>query len=97
MEELLGVAPDVTVLATSRVPLAVAGEQRFEVDGLPRPHPSLMLVEASSQEAVRLFLDRAKRIHIHFALEPRSATWHSPAPGRVAAKPTSTRWSRSSA
>jgi predicted ATPase len=56
-EMLLDAAPGVTILATSRRPLEVAGEHVFVVDPLPVPAPHA--AEAGSDDAVALFADRA--------------------------------------
>ena len=52
---LLGAAPRVTVLATSREPIGVAGEVSWRV-------PSLSLAD----EAIELFTDRARRVRPDF-------------------------------
>jgi predicted ATPase/DNA-binding CsgD family transcriptional regulator len=61
--ELLAVAPDLRVLATSRASLRVRGERAYRVDPL---------VET---EAVELFIERAHAVDAHFAVtdETRSA------------------------
>ncbi|MGD1252751.1 LuxR C-terminal-related transcriptional regulator [Mycobacterium seoulense] len=55
--ELLASCPQLTVLATSREPLGVAGELSWRV-------PSLNVVD----EAVELFADRARRVRPEFAI-----------------------------
>jgi predicted ATPase/DNA-binding CsgD family transcriptional regulator len=61
--ELLSVAPDLRVLATSRAPLHVRGEHEYRVDPL------------SEAEAEDLFVDRARAVEPHLALtdEARAA------------------------
>jgi predicted ATPase/class 3 adenylate cyclase/DNA-binding CsgD family transcriptional regulator len=54
---LLGAAPGLTVLATSREPIGVAGEVSWRV-------PSLSLAD----EAIELFVDRARRARPDFAV-----------------------------
>jgi predicted ATPase/class 3 adenylate cyclase len=69
---LVGTCPDLTVLATSREPLGVAGEVTFGV-------PPLALVDAadpgqvSNAEAVRLFVDRAGLLDPGFGLTSENA------------------------
>ena len=53
-------APHVTILATSRVPLELPGEQRFRLDGL-----AVGAEEEAIGEAERLFLDRAEALGTH--------------------------------
>ncbi|WP_135355632.1 LuxR family transcriptional regulator [Mycolicibacterium sp. NCC-Tsukiji] len=60
---LLGAAPYVTVLATSREPLGVAGEAVWQV-------PSLSLAD----EAVELFADRARLARTDFTVTDHNAT-----------------------
>ena len=69
---LLSACDDVRILATSREPLAVAGEARY------RPAPLALpdlddLAGAARAEAVALFADRARNADAHFALDDRSA------------------------
>jgi len=63
---LLAVCDDVRVLATSREPLAVAGEARYRLGPLTLPggDPG----EAGGSEAVALFADRARQADAQFAL-----------------------------
>jgi non-specific serine/threonine protein kinase len=64
---LLAACDDVRVLATSREPLAVAGEARHRLGPLALPDPD-DLAEAARTEAVALFIDRARRADPRFAL-----------------------------
>ncbi|HYQ36159.1 MAG TPA: LuxR family transcriptional regulator, partial [Mycobacterium sp.] len=59
---LLGAAPGLTLLATSREPIGVAGEVSWRV-------PSLSLAD----EAVELFVDRARRARPDFAVDNDNA------------------------
>ena len=54
--------PHLRVLATSRVPLRVEGEARFEVDPLSTPIESASPEEIADAASVRLFLERASAI-----------------------------------
>jgi len=64
---LLAACDDVRVLATSREPLAVAGEARYRLGPLALPDPE-DLAEAARAEAVVLFADRARSADARFAL-----------------------------
>jgi predicted ATPase len=64
---LLAACDDVRVLATSREPLAAAGEARYRLAPLALPDPD-DLAEAARAEAVALFTDRARRADARFAL-----------------------------
>jgi predicted ATPase/DNA-binding CsgD family transcriptional regulator len=71
-KELLSKSPELRILATSREPLAIAGESIYPVSGLscPSSHES---VEGNPDElmrydAVRLFVERARAISPDFRL-----------------------------
>jgi non-specific serine/threonine protein kinase len=77
---LLADCPAVQVLATSRAPLRVRGEQEFPVEPLPLPATETVAPAALAQnEAVRLFTDRARAVRPGFALSGTNA----PAVGAV--------------
>jgi predicted ATPase/class 3 adenylate cyclase len=69
---LLDAAPRLTVLATSRIPLHIAGEREFPVPPLGLPDvgdggdPAIF----GQQEAVRLFVERATAVRPGFRLSP---------------------------
>ena len=65
---LLAACDDVRVLATSREPLAVAGEARYRLGPLALPG-SGDLAGAGGSEAVALFADRARQADAQFALD----------------------------
>lgn len=69
-ERILRVAPDVTVLATSRQPLGASGEQTWAVPSLSLPQPELEVGPAALEdsEAVGLFVERAKQLRPTFQL-----------------------------
>jgi predicted ATPase/DNA-binding CsgD family transcriptional regulator len=69
---LLAAADDVRVLATSREPLAVAGEARHRLGPLSLPGLG-GLADAVGSEAVALFADRARSADPHFALDEQTA------------------------
>jgi predicted ATPase/class 3 adenylate cyclase len=75
LERLLGVAPGLRVLATSRVALAVTGEQELvvpplELPDLRRPRD---LDALGHTEAVRLFVERAQAVRPAFRLTGENA------------------------
>lgn len=76
VETLLRDCPDLQILATSRHPLAVAGEVNWRVAPLAAPNshevpPPRLLAEL---DAVQLFLDRARAAQPSFALTEANAT-----------------------
>jgi predicted ATPase/DNA-binding CsgD family transcriptional regulator/tetratricopeptide (TPR) repeat protein len=66
---LLAACDDVRVLATSREPLAVAGEARYRLGPLTLPGDD---APAGASEAVVLFADRARQADAQFALTDES-------------------------
>jgi predicted ATPase/class 3 adenylate cyclase len=73
--QLLGVAPKLKVLATSRVPLRLRAEREYPVPplGLPRRKPPPTPEQLSQFEAVRLFIDRAQAVKPAFAVDNGNA------------------------
>jgi predicted ATPase len=71
VHQLLATAPDLAVLATSREPLLLRGEQEFLVGPLPLPPTGARLSpdEALAFPAVRLFVERAQAVRPTFALD----------------------------
>src|SRR5690349_8567800 len=65
---LLAACDDVRVLATSREPLAVAGEARYRLGPLTLPDPGNP-ADAAGCESVALFADRARRADARFTLD----------------------------
>ena len=59
VEDLLGCAPGLRVLATSREPLRIAGETVWRVPSLDVPPPEATALECRGYPAVELFVDRA--------------------------------------
>src|SRR5262249_28307869 len=66
--DLLGRAPGLRVLVTSRVVLRLRGEQEWRVDPLGVPLPGSTLAVLAEAPAVRLFTDRARDVQPGFAL-----------------------------
>src|SRR5262249_19374858 len=75
VDRLLRSAPGLTVLATSREPLRVAGEVVFRVPSLAIPdlHDTPVPAELLRFEAVRLFVDRAAAAAPDFSLDEENA------------------------
>jgi predicted ATPase/DNA-binding SARP family transcriptional activator len=65
-EHLLAAAPDVTILATSREPLAIAGESLFPLSPLGLPEPG---ADPRTAPAVALFADRAAAVRPGFTVD----------------------------
>ena len=68
LPELLRAAPGLSIVATSRAPLRVAGEQEFPVPPLPVPDAGAAVGEALANDAIRLFVDRAERVRPGYQL-----------------------------
>ncbi|MFG2334859.1 BTAD domain-containing putative transcriptional regulator [Streptomyces sp. NPDC048604] len=74
-EELLRVLPELRILATSQLPLGLAGEYLREVEPLRRPEPSAVLSprELLRFGAVELFVARASAAAPNFVLDESTA------------------------
>ncbi len=71
---LLAACPDLAVVATSREPLGIAGEQTYTVPTLELPAAGeTSLEEIAGTEAVRLFLERARQVCPAFTIDPGNA------------------------
>ena len=75
VSEMLSGAPNLKVLATSRIPLRLYGEHEYPVPPLALPDPErLPSVERLTQyEAVRLFVERAQAAKADFSVTNESA------------------------
>jgi predicted ATPase/class 3 adenylate cyclase len=73
--ELLAAAPGLKVLATSRAPLGLYGEQEYAVPPLSVPDVRHLpdFKTLSQYEAVRLFIERAKSAKVDFEVTDESA------------------------
>src|SRR5438552_11266380 len=73
--QLLGASAALKVIATSRAPLRIAGEQEFPVPPLEVPDPQhLPAFEVLAQsDAVRLFVERARAVRPDFRVTPENA------------------------
>ncbi|MEU4349629.1 BTAD domain-containing putative transcriptional regulator [Streptomyces sp. NPDC023838] len=72
-EELLAACPGVRVLATSREPLAVAGEAVLPLGPLPVPPFGAAAAEVAASPAVRLLAERTREIRPSFAADAANA------------------------
>ncbi|MGH7726369.1 MAG: protein kinase domain-containing protein [Candidatus Eiseniibacteriota bacterium] len=71
---LLASCPDLALLATSREPLGVPGEQTYPVPTLELPASREAEVGAiAATESVRLFVERARQVCPSFAIDTRNA------------------------
>ncbi len=73
MGSLLVRCPALQVLATSRTPLHLHGEQVFLVDPLPLPEDDADFSIISQNEAVQLFTERARAVRPSFSLTASNA------------------------
>jgi predicted ATPase/DNA-binding winged helix-turn-helix (wHTH) protein len=74
-EALIRSCPRLSILASSRERLAIAGESIIRVPSLPTPQPSGALTAAGARDyaAVRLFVERAGALGCGFALTDANA------------------------
>ena len=70
---ILAACPAVQVLATSRAPLAIRGEQLLPVDPLPVPVADAPLATIHASLAVQLFADRARAVYPAFQVDAHNA------------------------
>jgi predicted ATPase/DNA-binding SARP family transcriptional activator len=80
--ELLDAAPGLTVLATSRAPLRLSGEQEYPLAPLPLPNSDDLAVDPMGNDAVALFADRAAAVDPRFVL----GVGNAPLVGEVVAR-----------
>ena len=71
--QLLDAAPELTVLATSRAPLRLSGEQEYPLVPLPLPRPDELAADPAGNDALALFADRAAAVDPHFVLSVDNA------------------------
>jgi non-specific serine/threonine protein kinase len=74
VETLLRAAPQLRILATSREPLTLVGEQRFSVLPLSVPPVGLQLDQVRQADAIQLFVERARVIIPKFELTRDNVT-----------------------
>jgi class 3 adenylate cyclase len=72
--ELLSAAPNLKVMATSRIPLRLYGEHEYSVPplALPDPERSPSVESLTHYEAVRLFMERAQAAKADFSMTNES-------------------------
>lgn len=70
LARLLARLPGLHVLATSRRPLGIDGEQLHALQPLPLPAPDADLAAAGANPALALFVDRARAVRADFHLGP---------------------------
>src|SRR5207253_9915709 len=73
--QLLGASPALKVIASSRAPLRIAGEQEFPVPPLDLPDPERLpsLEVLAQSDAVRLFVERAMAVRPGFRVTADNA------------------------
>jgi predicted ATPase len=71
--ELLGAAPQLQVITTSREPLNLPGESVFPLEALPVESPADAALNHHYSAAVQLFADRAQAASTDFAMTPDTA------------------------
>src|SRR5215210_4825917 len=73
--ELLGACPKLKVLATSRIPLRLYGEQEYPIPPLALPDPKVLppVKVLTQYEAVRLFVERARAVKADFSVTNKNA------------------------
>ena len=67
-EAMLRGAPEPTIIATSREPLRIGGEQIYRLPALSLPDPAANVESIRQSDAVLLFVDRAQHQQPDFAL-----------------------------
>ncbi|POM27879.1 putative HTH-type transcriptional regulator [Actinomadura rubteroloni] len=73
VDRVLGAAPAVRVLATSREPLGITGEALCPVPSLPLPPEDAGPADALAHASVRLFADRAAAVRPGFEVDAATA------------------------
>ena len=72
---LLASGPELKVIASSRAPLRISGEQEFPVPPLELPDPERLpsLEVLAQSDAVKLFIERARAVKPDFMVTPENA------------------------
>ena len=73
-EKVLGAAPGLRLLVTSRDPLRIVGETVWRVPSLPVPASGVDAQECRASVAVQLFVDRALAAHPGLSLDDEATT-----------------------
>lgn len=69
ISDLLGAAPGLSLIVTSRSPLRVAGERELSVPPLGLPPQGAQLAAIAGADGVRLFVSRAEAVNPDFQLD----------------------------
>ncbi len=73
--DLLQVCPQLKIIASSREALGISGETLYRVPSLSLPDQAQVTREAiGDYESVRLFVERARAVQSHFALQDSNAS-----------------------
>ena len=81
-EALLRAAPELRILASSREPLHIAGEQTYPLAPLSLPEATTRVDDIARSDAVRLFVERAQLQQPHFAM----TAWNCEAVRQICAR-----------
>jgi predicted ATPase/DNA-binding XRE family transcriptional regulator/Tfp pilus assembly protein PilF len=75
ISDLLATCPGLKILLTSRAPLRLRGEQEYPLSplALPSAAEAASLATLADVASVRLFVQRARAVHPHFALDASNA------------------------
>jgi predicted ATPase/DNA-binding CsgD family transcriptional regulator len=73
LARILQQCPAIKALVTSRRPLHLVGEQRFQVPPLALPPPEASIAGANSAEAISLFMQRAREIRPDLVMTEQNA------------------------
>ena len=73
VDDLLRVAPDVRVLATSREGLGVSGEHLWAMASMELPDPDEEVSAIAAADSVRLFVERAREANANFTFSDDDA------------------------
>jgi predicted ATPase/class 3 adenylate cyclase len=76
ISRLLGVAPGLKVLVTSRAPLRISGEREYPVPPMNMPDPGRVITveDLEDYEAIKLFVQRARSFQPDFVLTDENAS-----------------------
>ena len=76
VSQLLGTAPGLRVIVTSRAPLRISGEQEFPVPPMSMPDPRRIddVESLETYESIKLFLQRARAVKPDFVMTEENAS-----------------------
>jgi DNA-binding SARP family transcriptional activator len=91
--QLLDAAPGLRVMATSRAPLRLSGEQEYGLAGLPVPEAAAVASQdPNGFDVLALFADRARAVDPRFALTADNAPLAAEVAARVDGLPWPSSW-----